>query len=215
MRVVLLTLCVALLAADGAAAGCGDNRLPPRGARIGVAPLAVGDSVMMGASRPLARAGIEVDARCARSPRGGIEVLRKRKSRGTLPEIVIFGLGTNVWVTRGDIRKALRILGRRRTLLLVTPVRSWRAFGNASMRRAARRWPGRIALVDWAAQALRNRHWLGGDGTHLTRSGALAYRRILKRAAWSRQRGRFGNRRARTKRGGRSYSSSARRQVRR
>jgi hypothetical protein len=192
MRPFLGIALLLLLAAEPAAAWCGHDRLPPRGGRIGAAPLALGDSVMQGAARPLARAGLEVDARCGRSPRGGLHVLRKRLRRGTLPQIVVVGLGTNVYMSSGDIRRTMRTLGRGRRLLLVTPVRSRRAFGNGPMRRAARRWPRRVRLVDWSRHALPRRHLIGGDGTHLTPAGVRAYTRLIKRAAWSRQRGRFG-----------------------
>lgn len=195
MRLVLLTLCIALLAAEGAQAfGCGYAHVAPAGGRIGAAPLALGDSVMLGAARQLGRAGFDVDARCARNPTDGVELLRQRRRRGRLPEIVVMALGTNRPVTSHDIAAALRVLGRRRTLMLVTPTRSGRPFHTAPMRRAARRRPGRVALIDWSSRAARNRHWLAGDGTHLTPSGAAAYTRILKRGAWSRQRGRFGRR---------------------
>ena len=192
MRLALLTLCVALLGAEAAQAGCGYAHRAPAGGLVGTAPLALGDSVMLGAARQLSRSGFEVDARCARSPRAGIDVLRQRRRRGTLPEIVVVALGTNVYMTAGDIARALRVLGRRRTLMLVTPLRSWRPFGTGPMRRAARRHRGRVVLIDWSSRARRNRHWLWRDGTHLRPSGAVAYARLLKRAAWSRQRGRFG-----------------------
>lgn len=193
MRLALVTLFVLLLAAEGAHAfGCGYAHVPPAGSRVGIAPLAVGDSVMLGAARNMGRAGFDVDARCARNPADGIELLRSRKRRGRLPEIVVMALGTNRPIGSRDIARALRVLGRRRTLMLVTPMRSGRPFRTGPMRRAARRRPDRIKLIDWSGRATRNRHWLAGDGTHLTPSGAGAYTRILKRGAWSRQRGRFG-----------------------
>jgi hypothetical protein len=193
MRVVLLTLTVMLGPVSAAAAiDCGEARRAPAGAPRGVAPLAIGDSVMIGAARQLARRGIEVDARCARNPREGIDVLRERKRRGKLPEIVIFALGTNIAVDARDIRRSLRVLGRRRTLMLVTPFRSWKPFYTRAMRRAAGRHPRRVKLIDWAGRANRNQHWIAGDGTHVQPNGAMAYARLLKRAAWSRQRGRFG-----------------------
>jgi hypothetical protein len=191
MRLALLTILITMLVTDSAAAWCGFDRRPPTHGRPGFAPLALGDSVLQGAARPLARVGFDVDASCGRSPRGGISVLENRRRRGTLPEIVVFALGTNVYMTSGDIGRALRVLGPRRTLMLVTPVRAGRPFSTAPMRRAARRRPNRVRLIDWSRHALRNRYWLGGDGTHLTPSGAVAYTRLLKRAAWSRQRGRF------------------------
>jgi hypothetical protein len=192
MRLALGAVCTLLVAAETAHAGCGYEHRDPAGGRVGVAPLAVGDSVMLRAASRLGRAGFEVDALCARNTRRGIEFLRQRRRRGLLPEIVVWGLGTNASVSARDIRTLLRVLGRRRTLMLVTPFRSGRPFGAAPMRRAARRHPRRVRLIEWARRAARRGDRVAGDGTHLTAAGAAAYTRILKRAAWSRQRGRFG-----------------------
>jgi hypothetical protein len=194
MRLAPLIVLVLLVTASAAEAQCGEAYRRPAGAPAGVAPLAIGDSVMIGAARQLARRGLEVDARCARNPREGLDLLKERRRRGKLPEIVVFALGTNIAVTSADIRRALRVLGRRRTLMLVTPFRSGRPFYTGPMRRAARKRPRRVKLIDWSSRASRNRHWIAGDGTHVTPSGAEAYARLLKRAAWSRQRGRFGRR---------------------
>ena len=172
--------------------GCGDANRAPAGAPIGAAPLALGDSVMLGAARRLSRRGFEVDARCARSPAEGVAILRQRRRRGTLPEIVVMALGTNLAVSFRDIRRMLRVIGQRRTLMLVTPFREWRPFMTGPMRRAARLWRRRVKLIDWSGRAERNRDWFVSDGTHLRPTGVEAYTRILRRAAWSRQRGRFG-----------------------
>jgi len=157
-----------------------------------VAPLAIGDSVMLGAARPLAHRGFEVDAKCGRSPYGGLFVLRRRHRRHTLPESVVMALGTNFFITSRQIGKALRILGHRRTLFLVTPYRSWRAVGNAPIRRAAIRRPGRVTMIDWSSLAYGHGWWFQSDGTHLLRPGVATYTRLLKRAVWSRQRASFG-----------------------
>jgi hypothetical protein len=194
MRLALVALCALLALAEGAHAGCGEAVREPAGGRTGVAPLAIGDSVMLGAAEPLARAGFEVDALCARNPVDGLELMRKRRRRGTLPEITVVALGTNRQVTARDVEMMLRVTGRRRTLMLVTPFRSGRPFGTAAIRQAAKRHPRRVRLIDWASRARRNGHWIAGDGTHLTDAGERAYTRLLKRAAWSRQRGRFGRR---------------------
>ena len=193
MRLLLATLCLTLVVAEGAQAqGCGYDHRAPQGARIGTAPLALGDSVMLGAARRLSQRGFEVDARCARNPAEGIQILRQRRRRGTLPEIVVMALGTNIVCSSRHISLMLRAIGRRRTLMLVTPYRSWHPFHTQPMRRAARRRPGRVKLIDWSSRAARNRHWLWSDGTHLRPAGVEAYARILKRAAWSRLRGKFG-----------------------
>ena len=192
---LLATLCLTAAVAEGAQpedAGCGDMHRAPGGAPVGTAPLALGDSVMLGAARRLSRRGFEVDARCARGPVEGLAILRQRRRRGTLPEIVVMALGANIATSRRDIGQMLRAVGRRRTLMLVTPFREWHPFNTSPMRRAARRYPKRVKLIDWSRRAHRNRQWFLSDGTHLRPSGVDAYTRILKRAAWSRQRGRFG-----------------------
>jgi hypothetical protein len=193
MRLVLVTICLTLLLSEGAQAiDCGFAHRGPGGGRIGSAPLAIGDSVMLGASKELAHRGFEVDARCARNPSEGLSILRQRRRRGTLPEIVVMALGTNVAISSRDIGQMLRTVGHRRTLMLVTPFREWHPFHTKPMRRVARRHPKRVKLIDWSARATGNRQWFWSDGTHLRPGGITVYTRMLKRAAWSRQRGRFG-----------------------
>ena len=147
---------------------------------------------MYGAAWKLAHRGFEVDAMCGRSPAGGLFTLRNRRRKGTLPEIVVVALGTNVFPSSRDISRMLRVLGPRRTLMLVTPFRSWRPVGGATIRRAARRYPRRIELIDWSSRARFNLQWFWSDGTHLRTAGEFAYARLLRNHAWSRQRARFG-----------------------
>ena len=192
MRLAILTTCLVLLGCQVAEAGCGHVRLAPRGGLPGVAPLAIGDSVMYGAAWKLSHRGFEVDAMCGRSPAGGLFTLRNRRRKGTLPEIVVVALGTNVFPTSRDISRMLRVLGHRRTLMLVTPFRSWRPVGGTAIRRAAQRYSRRIELIDWSSRARFNRQWFWSDGTHLRTAGEFAYARLLRDRAWSRQRGRFG-----------------------
>ncbi len=195
VRLLLFALLLTLPVAEAAYAqddGCGYAHRAPSGARVGAAPLALGDSVMLGAARRLSRRGFEVDARCARDPAEGLSILRQRLRRGTLPEIVVIALGTNIVTSGRDIGRMLRVVGRRRTLMLVTPFREWKPFNTKPMRRAARRKPRRVKLIDWSSRARRKRDWFLKDGTHLRPIGVEAYTRLIKRAAWSRLRGRFG-----------------------
>ena len=67
-----------------------------------------------------------------------------------------------------------------------------RPVGNAPIRRAAARRPGRVKMIDWSSLAYGHDWWFQGDGTHLLRPGVAAYTRLLKRAVWARQRGSFG-----------------------
>jgi hypothetical protein len=103
---------------------------------------------------------------------------------------VILALGTNVPLSGADIARARRIVGRKRALILVTPLRSGRPFFAGRMRRAARRRPN-VSLVDWAKAARGRGDWLWGDDTHLRPEGAEAYTRLISRSVF--RRGRFGS----------------------
>ncbi len=169
-----------------ASAACGGVRTayPPRDEdRRFAPPLAVGDSVMLGAVPQLARAGLEVNTRGCRQMGEGLRVLRARR-RGFLPSRVVIALGANWRVTFREIRAAMRIVGPRRLLVLVTPRESGGGeSGDArAMRRAARRFPKRVRLLDWVRVSRGKGGWFGGDGLHLTRAGARAYARLLGRA---------------------------------
>ena len=78
----------------------------------GRAPLAIGDSVMLGAADRLARTGFEVDARGCRQMSAGLDLVAQRRRSGTLPRVVIVALGTNWVITRADVRRALRSSAR-------------------------------------------------------------------------------------------------------
>ena len=84
-----------LLVPAAASAQCGgETNLPPTGdLGDGRAPLAVGDSVMLGAIEPIRRARFEVDVAGCRLWSQGLELLKERARGGTLPDLVVIGLG--------------------------------------------------------------------------------------------------------------------------
>jgi hypothetical protein len=85
----------------------------------------------------------------------------------------------------------LRVIGPRRKLMLVTPLRSWRAVNDGAMRRAARRHPKRVGLIDWSSHGRGNPQWLWGDGTHLRPTGLPPYTTLIHRDVWPTLRGRY------------------------
>src|SRR3954451_17703877 len=115
-----------LLASGAAQAACGGTKhFSPRKRLVHWRqPLAIGDSVMLGAAKQLAAAGFEVDVHGCRQMGEGLRVMRARRRAGTLPRIVIVALGSNLAITSSDIHRALRVVGRRRLLGLVTPRKS-------------------------------------------------------------------------------------------
>ena len=142
-------------------------------------PLIVGDSVTLAAAPKLRASGWDVDAAINRTMAQGLRLLRARRG---LPRTVTIALGTNAGVRRRDIVAALRIVGRRRRLVLVTP-REVRGEGDhdaAVIRVMARRHPLRIVVADWARHSRGHPGWVARDLVHLTRSGARAYARLLR-----------------------------------
>ena len=150
----------------------------------GKPPLVVGDSVMLYAVEPLAAAGFNVNARGCRQWSEGHELLAKRKRQGRLPKLVVMALGANWKITRQDIGKTRRLLGRRRVLALVTPRESggWSGADAGNMRAAARAHPRNLKLLDWVKFSRGHGSWFSGDGLHLSWAGVSAYVRCLRRA---------------------------------
>lgn len=179
----MLTAAVGV-AAPAAQAACGGvQQFPPTKLRgSGDPPLAVGDSVMLGAARELQRSGFEVDVRGCRQMSEGLGVLAGRQSAGELPEVVVVALGTNWTVTTGEVRAALKIMGPQRVLGLVTPpeVGGAASSDQTTIRAAGRRWKLRVKVLDWVARSAG--HSWTWDGMHLTPEGARAYARLLSTA---------------------------------
>jgi hypothetical protein len=164
-----------------AEAACGgvQHFSPTKLRRPGAPPLAVGDSVMLGAAPQLRRRGFEIDVHGCRQMSEGLQVLSARSS---LPDVVVIALGTNWTVTTPQIRAALRILGPNRVLGLVTPpeVGGVASSDQRVIRAAGRHWRLRVKVLDWVAYS--SGHAWTWDGMHLRPKGAVAYARLLSRA---------------------------------
>lgn len=165
-------------------AGCGKTRhfASTADAGVGQAPLAIGDSVLLGAAEETAAIGYDVDVRGCRQMTEGLDVLREHVRADGLPRVVVIALGSNSSITRAEVRTALRILGPDRILGLVTPreIRGTPYTDAATLRTAAASWPRRIALVDWAKHTKRHRGMTYSDGIHLTNAGQRAMANLLK-----------------------------------
>ena len=170
----------------GTAAACGgvQHFSPSDSAGSGRPPLAVGDSIMLGAVGPLQRAGFEVDVRGCRQMSEGLGVLRARRRADSLPDVVVVALGTNWTVSTGQIRSALRTIGRNRVLGLVTPKETGGVASSDQtvMRAAGRRWPRRVEVLDWVRYSAGHASWFWSDGLHLRPAGARALTRLMSPA---------------------------------
>src|SRR3954469_12131788 len=123
----LALLSVLALAPGAASASCiGIHLQPPRHAqRFDPPPIAIGDSVLLGAAHDVARKGFEVDAREGRFMRNALKVLRHLRRDHRRPPVVVIAIGTNFPATASEIRRALALLHPDQTLAFVTPKRSF------------------------------------------------------------------------------------------
>lgn len=183
LAVVLAALLATLLCGAAPAAAC-DIRKVVRAhedaSRTVRAPLILGDSTMLLATAHLAARGIEADARGCRQLRKGVDLLAVRGRAGTLPPVVVLALGSNGVIRGAQINRALRVLGPSRVLGLVTPARV--GSGSAGpMRRAARRHPDRVVLIDWMRYSRGRGDVFAGDGLHVSDRGARVFARYVRR----------------------------------
>jgi hypothetical protein len=185
------TICLLLVAlavgAEPATAACGGvkhakatrDRLPGKVRP----PLAIGDSVMLGAVDEMAAAGFEVNVRGCRQMSGGLELIAARRRAGTLPRAVLVLLGANWTIQLSEIRRGMQLLGPERVLVMLTPRESGGGSGSDAqvVRRAGRRWPERVVALDWVRYSAGHPEWFGGDGLHLGPGGAAGLARFSSR----------------------------------
>jgi len=150
----------------------------------GRAPLAIGDSVLLGAAPAVAARGYEVDVRGCRPMSEGLALLRARAAAGTLPPFVVIVLGTNGPIAWSDLDAALRIVGPKRLLGLVTPRELGGGWGSdtTTIRAFARAKPGRTLLIDWVAYAGARGGLTYSDGIHLAPAGQAGMASLLTQA---------------------------------
>lgn len=178
-----LLVCLLAISAPGVAdAACGgvEQERPRADRNLGRAPLAIGDSALLGALPQVAQAGIRANARGCRQYPEGLALMRDLRRHDRLPRVVILQLGSNGYVTEENVHDALRIVGKRGIVALVTPRE---AAGEGThdidlIRREAREHK-RVRLLDWVKHSAGHSAWFQPDGLHLTLDGAEAMARLF------------------------------------
>ena len=186
MALAAIAASVALLAAGTARAACGgvEEEKPRKDANLGRAPLAIGDSPMLLALEPLAQEGYRANARGCRQYPEGLELIKKQKDEGHLPKLVVIALGSNGVISKGDLKRALDLVGKKRILGLVTPRESGGGAGHDAelVREFAHDHKNRTYLLDWVEYSAGHSGWFQPDGLHLTFEGADGMAQLFKKA---------------------------------
>lgn len=140
-------------------------------------PLVLGDSSALLAVAPLVHLGIEANARGCRPLSDAVSIMRARARAHTLPRVVVLVEGADGGIKRALLRRALRLVGPRGRLGLVTTTVP--ASAAAAMRIFHARHPIQTVLIDWAASGIPQR--FGGDGLHIGYAGEAALARFIER----------------------------------
>jgi hypothetical protein len=148
------------------------------------APLAVGDSVMLGAAKALhaAMPQLRIDARGSRQWSQGKDLLLSVIAAGQLGDTVIVHLGTNDGINQSGYDAMMKALAGVARVYVVT-IRVKATFqGSANQIIAANqgRYPN-VHMIDWFAYSTGHPEWFYDDMTHLRPVGAAAYADLVKR----------------------------------
>jgi lysophospholipase L1-like esterase len=142
--------------------------------------VAVGDSVMLGASGALQTVmpGIRVDAKVARQFDDLADAASWYATSGNMPGPAIVHIGNNGVPEADRIESMIEALGDRKVILVTAKVeRPWEAVSNDRTRSAAERHDN--VVVDWYEMASQHPEWFVADGTHLRPPGQMAYARAI------------------------------------
>lgn len=173
----------------GSIAGCSTISDPSAGPPVDqsgdLAVLAIGDSLMVGATTELVDSypGIIIDAKEGRSFSSGIDVLEKRLATAT-PDVVVFALGTNNGATSDQIETVLDLAAGVDEVILVNVVvpRVWQSGTNLAMLEASAAHDN-VSFVDWHAASFGTSELFRSDGYHLSSIGIERWVDLIVTAA--------------------------------
>jgi hypothetical protein len=182
-------------AAGEPAFGCGHVHTAkaqrnPYGPDDGPPPIAIGDSTMLLPIPDLTRVGFDVNAKGCRGFRQSVWVARDLRNRGILPRLILINAYGNGGVNDDLIKFALKVIGPKRTLVLVTAYNADTGEPPAPdtdvLVRAAKEHPEQIKLLDWVRYSLPHHKvepapgaWFLPDLFHPNFTGAPAYANFL------------------------------------
>ena len=166
--------------------------------RHGLPPLAIGDSVMVGAQSRLQDVGIEVDAEVSRLAHTAIAILSADMVQNGPRDTVIFqAVGTNFLDAKGFQNLIDAAQGVRHLIVLTRqfpprePLLSYERDTNKMLREEAAKYDW-VTLVDWNEITDGREDEVSWDGTHLNALGRQLYTDHILAAILSRPPPQFG-----------------------
>lgn len=171
-----------LTTASGAIAPRSQSAEPPPAPPESIQVLAIGDSVMLGASNYLRRAvsAIEVDAKIGRQVSAALTILQERSDAHLLPPIVIVHMGNNGTFSAQQFDQMMAILRDVPHVIFLNNhvPRKWQEPNNLALAQGVMRYPN-AKLVDWNGTSASHPEWFWADGIHLRPDGASVYTNLI------------------------------------
>jgi hypothetical protein len=175
--------------------GCGhvhtaESQRNPYGPSDGPPPIAIGDSTMLLPIPDLTKVGFDVNAKGCRGFKQSVWVARDLRNRGILPKLILINAYGNGGVNDDLIKFALKVIGPKRKLVLVTAYDADTGHPPAPytdvLVKAAKDHPDQIKLLDWVKYSLPHHRtdpapgaWFLPDLFHPNFTGAPEYANFL------------------------------------
>lgn len=144
--------------------------------------LAIGDSVMLGASNYLRKTitAVDVDAKIGRQVSTALQLLRERQDAHLLAPVIVIHLGNNGRFSEKQFDEMMTVLKDvPHVIFLTTKVpRKWQEPNNNALVEGVKRYPNAV-LVDWNSVSSAHPEWFWKDGIHLRPDGAQVYANLI------------------------------------
>jgi hypothetical protein len=171
----------------------GKAKFNPYGPNDGPPPIAIGDSTMLFPIPDLNKVGFDVNARGCRGFKQAIWIARDMRNRGVLPKLILINSYGNGGVDDDLIKFALKVIGPKRTLGLITAYDADTGEPPAPdtdvLVQAAKDHPDQIQLLDWVKYSLPHHKvdpepgaWFLPDLFHPNIVGSAEYAKFLSQA---------------------------------
>ena len=140
----------------------------------------VGDSVMLGAVRELAKTfpNSYRDAETSRSLYVGLNIIEDLQNKGTLGDAVVINLGANGDCRNGCKESFMDAIDSNKEVFWLTVTDDYKVSINDKLKALAEQYDN-LHIIDWEQLSKGHEDWFYADGIHLPGPGRKAYAEVI------------------------------------